>query len=263
MGGGCQISAQHVCQPFLKDKHHILSQPGYIVQILESCPEPTGENEKPEVSTDTSAGEKNRAKNKQNRLWIGTPLAGKETVFMKFEDEFPVFEVSTTMINGFGADPTDPLVYRDLTMLALPPANIKRISLLKDRKEQTIARDESWAWVPVVPATNQVNQKAVENILSIVSNMRALRIESHNLENLAAFGLDRSEVTLTFGLIGEKEIQKSLILGFRSKTDGIYAIVHGQDVVFVLEKVLRYQLGLSSDPTRRNSRILLNGAIIN
>lgn len=215
-----------------------LEPPSHIVQVLESCPEPTGENGKRESDKEKKPEKEKSAKDKQNRLWIGTLPEGKETVFAKFEDKSLVFELSTAMISNLGPNPTDPLVYRDRTMLALPPASIKRISLLKDGKEQAIARNESGEWIPVVSATNQVNQEVVENILFTVSNMRALRIESHNQENLAAFGLDRSEVTLTFGLSGEKGIQKSLILGFRSKTDGIYAMVQGQDVVFVLEKAL-------------------------
>lgn len=232
-----------------------LDPPAYIVQVLDSCPEPAGENGKPDEGTDTSAAEEKERKEKQNRLWIGTFLKGRETVFVKFEDETSLFEVSTAAISGLGTDLSDPLIYRDRTMLALRPESIKRISLLKHGMEHTVMRDESGAWIAVVPATNQVDQVVVEDILFTVSNMRAFRIESHNPENLAAFGLHQSELILTLGLTGEEGIQKSLLMGFRSKTDSIYAMVQGQDVVFALEKGLvdRLTRNLTKPPRPQKS----------
>jgi hypothetical protein len=78
----------------------------------------------------------------------------------------------------------------------------------------------------------------VKDVLFHIANLRSIRIESHNPESLAPFGLDQSAVRLTLGLSGDGGIQKTVIMGFRSRTDGIYAMVQGQDVVFVLEKGL-------------------------
>ena len=49
---------------------------------------------------------------------------------------------------------------------------------------------------------------------------------------------DRPALTLTLGLTGERGIQKSIAMGFRAETDGIFAMVQGQDVVFVLDRKL-------------------------
>jgi hypothetical protein len=43
---------------------------------------------------------------------------------------------------------------------------------------------------------------------------------------------------LTVGVSAGQGIRKSLLMGYRAKTDGIYAMVQGQDVIFVLEKGL-------------------------
>jgi len=215
-----------------------LDPPACMVQVLDSYPETAGEGAQPEKDTDALAAKEKKEKNKQNRLRIGTFPEGRKTVFVMFEDESCLFEVSTAVIGSLAANPTDPLVYRDRTMFALRPENVKSISLFKNGKEQTVARDVSRKWIAVFPATNQVDQEVVDDIIFAVSNMRALRIESHNPENLAALGLDHSKVALTLGLSGEKGIQKTLMMGFRSKTDGIYAMVQGLDVVFSLENAL-------------------------
>lgn len=211
-----------------------LGSPACTIQVLDNYPERAGERAQPEKDTDTLAARKE----KQNRLRIGTFPEGRKTAFVMFEDESCLFEVSAAAIGSLAANPTDPLVYRNRTMLALRPENVKSISIFKNGKEQTVARDVSGKWIAIFPATNQVNQEVVDDIIFAVSNMRALRIESHNPENLAAFGLDRSKVALTLGLSREEGIQKTLMMGFRSKTDGIYAMVQGLDVVFSLENAL-------------------------
>jgi len=211
-----------------------LDPPAYTVQIMAESPAPSGEGEKAiEADTDTAS---------RHRLLVGTPREGEETVFVKFEDSESLFAVLRESVSSLGPHPADPLVYRVRTMLAVPSMSIRRVSLLKDGAEQTIARDESGTWIPISPATDEVDHEVVHFILFSVSNLRALRIESHNPENLAVYGLDRSGTALTLGLTGEEGIQKSVMLGFRAKTDGIYAMVQGQDVVFVLKRELAERL---------------------
>jgi hypothetical protein len=120
-------------------------------------------------------------------------------------------------------------------MLALYPASVKRISLLKNDKEQTVARNDAGMWASPDGVAGKVDDEAISDILFTLAHLRAIRIERHNPQNLSAFGLDAPAVVLTLGLTGSEAIQKSLIMGFRSKTDGIYAMVQGQDVVFVLD----------------------------
>ncbi|MBA4388560.1 MAG: hypothetical protein C0404_11300, partial [Verrucomicrobia bacterium] len=96
-------------------------------------------------------------------------------------------------------------------------------------------------WMSVAPATNTVDMEAIDGILFLASNMRALRIETDNPKNLAAYGLDRSGTVLTLGLSGAEGIQKTLITGFKSRTDGVFATVQGQDIVFVLDNAILAQ----------------------
>jgi hypothetical protein len=80
-----------------------------------------------------------------------------------------------------------------------------------------------------------VNKDVVDDVLLLTANLRALRIESDNPKTLVACGLDKPGRILSLGLTGETGIQKSILMGFRAKTDGVYAMIQGEDVVFVLE----------------------------
>lgn len=175
---------------------------------------------------------------KQSRLFLGGPRDGKETVFARFEEEPYVLEISGKALDFIGKDPVDPLIYRDRTMLSLDPAAVRRISLVKGGVEHAVERSEVGNWIPVGGGTNQVDTKAVDDLLFATAHMRAIRTECQNPDNLIQYGLDRSGTVVTFGLTGEKGIQKTIILGYRARTDGIYALVQGLDVVFVISNAM-------------------------
>ena len=171
---------------------------------------------------------------KQGSLIVGSPREGKETVLAKFEEEPYVFEISRKSLNFMSKDPVDPLVYRNRTMLSIDPATVKSISMLKGNVETVVEKNENGRWMISGSGTNQVDEKVVDDILFIAADMRAMRTECQNPDNLVQYGLDRSGVTLTFGLTGEAGIRKTLVIGFKARTDGVYALVQGLDVVFVI-----------------------------
>lgn len=168
------------------------------------------------------------------RLLVSRAEQGSETSYVMFKNARTVLAVAEASLQPLRLRLTDPLLYRNRTMLALRPADIWRIVLSKGGKEQAVARGEKGDWAAVGSSAFTVNQEAVADILALVGRLRAVRIESHNPRHLASYGLDRTGVSLSFNLTGSEGIQRTLILGFRARTDGIYAMIQGQDVVFVL-----------------------------
>ncbi|MFO7870838.1 MAG: DUF4340 domain-containing protein [Kiritimatiellia bacterium] len=173
---------------------------------------------------------------------IGRRINGRSVVYGKFTDrgiqfgdEATVFTLSAEETARLGETGADPLVYRDKTMLALSAENIRRITLIKCGKEETITRDDSGDWKSPEGA-GPVDTEAVESILFAVSNLRASKFEAYAPENRAPYGLAEPHLTLTLGLSGSEGIQKSVMIGFRSPGEGIYAMVKGADVIFVLRK---------------------------
>jgi len=222
-----------------------LAEPAYIIQLLTECPDSL-ENKK-EIK-------------RQPHLLIGTLVKGKESVFAEVEgsssvkeegEKILLYELPYELTKNLCEHFADPLVYRNLTMLAVPSENITRISLLKNGREQTIFRNASGTWA--VPASNadRVNQKTVQDMLFFVGNMRAQRVECHNPKKLTDYGLDHPGTIATFGLRGKEGIQKSVIIGAPFGTDGFYAMIQGQDVVFILDKVIVERLtGNLTDPIK-------------
>jgi hypothetical protein len=217
-----------------------LNPPARAIQILREAPQaaPPEAGTPPEKPPANGAVRAARA----NCLLLGGFREGRDSVFatfegqpVKFGDGASVFTVSAALIKPLVEGMTDPLMVRDRTVLAIRPENVKRIGRTAQGAEQAIERGEEGEWVSVVPEGQAVSKAVIDDMLAAVSNLRALRFRSGEVKDPAKLGLDRSGVTLTFGLSGKEGLQKTLILGFRAETGGIYASIQGQDVVFVLD----------------------------
>ena len=168
-------------------------------------------------------------------LRLSAPMPGKEYVFAQFEDERQIYQISASSASTFSIDP---LTYRDTTVLTLDPSMIRSITLKKNGVEQTVEKESSGSWKPIKPASGEVNMTVIRDILDHVAELTVLRFEGSDITNLSVYGLKDAKVSLTFRLTGEEGIQKSLIIGQRSEDLGMYAMLQGQDVVFVIEGVV-------------------------
>jgi hypothetical protein len=70
-------------------------------------------------------------------LWIGGDCGTGRTVYARFEGEDLVFEIDRDRVRELGSNPSDPLVFRDRTMLSVDPDNIKRIVLATADSKQS------------------------------------------------------------------------------------------------------------------------------
>ena len=140
----------------------------------------------------------------------------------------------------------DPLQYRERTVLSLPAASIRRIDLEvgKDAKE-SIVISSNGLWSCTSETNRQVNAVVVSDILLFAANLRALGFESLNPKSLSGYGLEPPAVSITLGLSGDEGIQKTIMLGFKSGTDGIYGLIQGQDLLLILHRKLAELLSRS------------------
>ena len=133
-----------------------------------------------------------------------------------------------------------PLAFVDRTILAVAPERVQRITLRDTSRdtsrEQILERDAEGVWRVVQPAGGHPDAKALSDILFGVSNLRAERVADQNPKLLSRYGLDAAAQSLTIGLSGGEAIQKIILLGVPADARGRYAMVQGQDVVFVLHQ---------------------------
>jgi hypothetical protein len=167
-------------------------------------------------------------------LVIGVSTGASGAVYVRFETNATVRRLAASSLGVFGDDPLDPLAYRDRSVLAVPPSDVQRIALERGGAEQVVVRTAAGNWQPATASNAIVAQDVVNDVLYFVSNLRAIRAEAQNSPALAAYGLDPGMCVLTMGLMGGTGIQKSLVIGARAPTGGVYAMVKGQDVVFTI-----------------------------
>jgi hypothetical protein len=171
-----------------------------------------------------------------DRVWLSNVIQSNGTVLARYDGTETYFWVASDAITRLGRAPSEPLVYRDRRMMAIPPEAVSRLTLRRGGLEQRVALVSTGnVWIAEQPS-GIADRTAIQDVLGLLANVRALRIEYHGVENLEAFGLDKDATVLVVSLSGGEGIQKSLLMGFRARTDGVYAMVQGQDLVFVLAK---------------------------
>lgn len=131
---------------------------------------------------------------------------------------------------------TDPLQYRDRTVMSLASKNVRRIEIERGGVKEAAARSAEGQWVALSDSNAIVNMNNVNDLLLCAANLRAAGFESLNPKSLKAYGLEPPAVTVTFGLMGDEGIRKSLMLGFRSGNDGVYGLIQGQDLLLIFDK---------------------------
>lgn len=168
-------------------------------------------------------------------LQLSLPAQSKEYVLGRFRDEEEIYHLSATAIATISLNP---MSYRDSTVLTIAPAAVRKIILKKDKAEQVLARDDKGAWQALQPAGAQPDQTAIHALCAKAADLHALRFESAEGATANMYGLQSATRTLTFNLSGQESISKTIIFGENSEDKGVYAMLQGQEFVFVLAKEL-------------------------
>ncbi len=184
------------------------------------------------------------------RLLIGQRTPDGLEYFARRDGDPTVFTVAASQLDGrligtnsAGMPMTDPLAYRDRSVLSVPPESIWRVELQRGDTRQLVERDTDGNWQATHPAASRANLRQIQTLLETISELRALRIEYRGLEQTTAFGFDRPGWILTVHLAGAEGISKTLITGFRARTDAIFAMVQGRDLVFSIQREIIDRLG--------------------
>lgn len=130
----------------------------------------------------------------------------------------------------------DPRLYMDCRIFEIAADQVRRITLARNGREETVSAGTDGSWLADSPPEGQIIKGAIPALLSIADSLRAERVESMNATNVLAYGIDDTSPRVTFGLTGTNGIQKTLIIGGACGTNAVFSMVQGQDLVFVLKK---------------------------
>lgn len=136
----------------------------------------------------------------------------------------------------------DPRPYMDRRMIEIAPDQVRRITVSRQGREETVTLGNTGVWSSDSPPDGQIVKGAIPSLLGLAASLMADRIESMSSTNFPAYGIDEYSPRVTFGLTGASGIQKTVILGADCGTNGIYSTVQGQDMVFLLKKEMAQAL---------------------
>lgn len=196
-----------------------LEKPAKIISVADTPPLPALSNQPP-------AG-------LARALRLSAPIQGQEYVLGRFADEDEIYQLSASAVATISINP---MMYRDSAILAFDPSAVTQVILHKNNLEQSVARQAGGAWKAVSPAAAEVNRKVIEDLLAAAAGLRALRFERDDSRAAAVYGLQPAAATLTLNLSGAEGISKTLLLGENSEDGGVYGMLQGQDIIFVLDK---------------------------
>ncbi len=172
-------------------------------------------------------------------LFVGGLCDKKECYFAKMGDGNEVFMVQVGAVDWLNRQGTvSPLYYRDRSMLTVKPQNVRRIDVSASSGVYGVERSSTQDWSCVGSEQMVPNLDAIRALMGVMVDLRAVRIEAHNPKSLESYGLAAPFATVTLGLRGEDNIQKTLLLGKQADDELFYAMLRGQDLVFLVSNEL-------------------------
>lgn len=169
-----------------------------------------------------------------------SPVYCEETKMMADVQALELSAVWPTSLPGLSLG--DPRPYMDCRMCEIASDQVRRITLARNGREETVTVGTDGIWLADSPPDGQIVKGAIPALLSLASSLQAERIESMNATNVLSYGIDEASPRITFGLTGTNGIQKSVLIGGVCGTNGFYTMIQGQDVVFVLKKEMAQAL---------------------
>jgi hypothetical protein len=158
---------------------------------------------------------------------------------VKVEQENAPYEILSETLNTVSIDP---LFYRDREVLSLNPDDVLKITLSQDDRNRSAERGPSGEFQPVGTTDEKVDPEVIRDLLMTASHLVVSEFVADTPETLSDYGLDKPRAVLALGLKGEAGLGKAILFGDDVGNRGVYAMLRGQDVVFVLENSVKEKL---------------------
>ncbi len=208
--------------------------------------------DKPTMTVSVGLDEGQGGTHKDYRFIVGKPLEGKGYA-IKTEDEDIVRLVAAEKLEALRQSY---LAYRKKEMLSLKRDKMRSIEIVHGKENAQRAEREQLGWQLKVPAGGALELAKLENILGLMSGLRAKEVVADTLEQDRKYGLDKPTLRVTIEVLGEEDEKASYTLLIGAKAEGQsgsrYARLDGDATVFVLsaEDAEVLQEGLVFEPGR-------------
>lgn len=178
-----------------------------------------------------------------NTFRFNAPEAPPATGWVYAEESHTLYRVGNDALAALwgkapgvaGRSLADPLPYIGCRMLEMSPALVRKITLSHQGREETVTVNAEGLWTVESPPDGQLAENVVPGLLEMVSSLQAERAVSLVATNRERYGLGEPMARLTFGL-SSGGIQKTLLLGNEPGQGGVYAMVQGQETIYLLRR---------------------------
>lgn len=128
----------------------------------------------------------------------------------------------------------DPLFYRSRLMLDVNPSLIEKITTQSGGTNRSVLKTESGSFA-AGEADQNVSAQALTDLMWVLNDLRAMRSVDFNPASLTPYGLEQPETALTITLSDTNTIGRIVLVGSKTE-DGRYAMIQGQNIVFVVSE---------------------------
>ena len=204
-----------------------LAPPARTLKFARRAPSASGEESKP-----VSAGDEVTVQVSSLKRSLGL-------ILVHVENEDTLYEILADALNTISMDP---LFYRDREVLNLNPEDVLKITVSQDDRERSAERGPSGEFQPVGSVDGKIDTEAVKDLLMTACHLVVSEFVADTPEKLSQYGLDKPRAVLALGLKGEAGLGKAVLFGADAGDKGVYAMLRGQDVVFVLANGVKENL---------------------
>ena len=204
-----------------------LAPPARTLKFARRAPVVSGEESQP-----VSAGDEVTVQVSSSKRSLGL-------VLVHVEQEDALYEILADALNTISMDP---LFYRDREVLSLDPDDVLKITVSQDDRERSAERGPSGEFQPVGSADGKIDAEVVRDLLMTACHLVVSEFVADTPEKLSEYGLDKPRSVLALGLKGEAGLGKAVLFGADAGDRGVYAMLRGQDVVFVLGNSVKEKL---------------------
>ncbi len=184
--------------------------------------------------TFTQAGPAAGADETTTTVQISSRLLQNGFILARVDEGATFYQIPDAVIRTVSLDP---LFYRQRRVLDLVETDIRAITLRRWDGEQGLSRPDATAPFTVTnnPTEARPDPEAVAGLLAAVTGLQAQRYVTADSRTWSGFGLEPPRAEITLGLRGAAGIARTILIGNTLPEGGAYAMIRGQDVVFVLD----------------------------
>ncbi len=178
-------------------------------------------------------------------LLLGDKAPAESGLYAKLPGSGRVFTIPATSESTFDKKAFD---LRDRNVLHFKRDDVKAIAVRSPRGAYALARGDNGDWSFTRPIQTAAARWSVDSFVGTLESLRMDSVADENAGNLARFGLEPPEQTVTLTLTGGS--QQVLGLGKATTDDKRYAREASSALVAVVPKVIAEDLGKGMDVLR-------------